>query len=228
MDTPLIPAEDILQTGLAVKLQVAGAEPVYTGVLEDSGDQYLAIALDELPPEVYANAPAPDARIELRIAAGGGLYLAACGFRSCAPLPRQVWFVDRPAFVVRQQQREYVRVPALLPIRVKTKNIYGTFNDARETTSLDISGGGLCFANEEPLAVPMTIGLIIEDLPGLETFPIAADAVRCQAVVNNTGNTVYHVGVTFEPYLSRPLRARLLRAIAALQRTALSRGMGIK
>ncbi len=228
MSQQLIPAEAVLRPGVTVKVQAAGSETAYEGVLEETGKLFLAIALDDMPLEDYVNAPAPETRIGLRIVADAALYLAAGGYRGNAPLPRQMWFVDRPEFVVRQQQREYVRVPALLPIRVRTKNIYGTFNDAQETTSLDISGSGLCFANEEPLTVPMTIGLIIEDLPGLETFPITADAVRCQTVVNDFGNTVYHVGVTFEPYLSRPLRTRLLHTITALQRAALSRGMGIK
>ncbi|MBQ7514907.1 MAG: PilZ domain-containing protein [Schwartzia sp.] len=228
MSQQLIPAETVLRPGVTVKVQAAGSDTVHEGVLEEIGKLFIVVALDDMPMEDYINAPEPETRIELRIIADSALYLAAGGYRGNAPLPRQMWFIDRPDFVVRQQQREYVRVPALLPIRVRTKNIYGTFNDAQETTSLDISGGGLCFANEAPLTVPMTIGLIIEDLPGLETFPITADAVRCQTVINNTGNTVYHVGVTFEPYLSRPLRARLLHAITALQRAALSRGMGIK
>ena len=228
MENALIPAETILRPGLAVKLQAAGSDAVHESVLAELGQLYIGLAVEAMTVSDYVNAPPPQTRFDLRIVADGGLYLATGGYRSNAPLPQKVWYVDRPEFLIRQQQREYVRVPALLPIRIKTKNIYGTFNDARETTSLDISGGGLCFANDEPLAVPMTIGLIIEDLPGLATFPITADAVRCLPVINNTGNTVFHIGVTFEPYLSRPLRARLLRAITALQRTALARGLGIK
>ena len=66
--------------------------------------------------------------------------------------------------------------------------------------------------------------ILIEDLPGMDELPISADAVRCMPVKVPAG-CVYHVGVCFENYLSRPMRTHLLHAINVLQRQVLHKGI---
>lgn len=228
MPRTLVPAEQVFQIGQSIKIQRPGYDQEIVGILNEIGQLYIGIAIDNMTNAAYANAPEVDTPLLLCIAAPSCLYLAKSAFRGVAPLPDKIWFVNKPDAAERQQLREYIRIPALLPIHLKTQNVYGTFNNATETTTLDISGGGLCFAASSPLPVASKISLVITDLPGFDAFPVEGKIIRCTEVITDLGHTVYHIGVSFDGYLSSPLQARLLRAITTIQRQALSRGMGIK
>lgn len=223
MISDLVKAAPILTVGQKMRLHAAGSEHAYKGVLQEIGELYIAAAI-EISPEDYINAPLVDTPVEVHLAGRNCLYLTTCAYRGNAPLPAQIWYVKKPDTLERQQQREFVRVPVPLPLRVKTINIYGGYKDARETVSVDISGNGLCFVSEQDIPVPSMVQLLIEDLPGMDELPISADAVRCMPVKVPAG-CVYHVGVCFENYLSRPVRTHLLHAINVLQRQVLHKGI---
>ena len=219
-----VEAANVLRIGQRIVLTTSQYENPIEAELGEIGALYLGIKVDSLTQDEYINAPVTDSPVTIKLFDRDGFFESNLKYRGNTLLPQKMFYIDKPEFFMRQQHRQYVRVPASLPIHYRTRNIYNGFNDPKDSTLVDISGNGLCFISDTEVLCPSTISIIISGLPKINAFPISADVVRCQPVEVPSG-TVYHVGVYFDDYISRADRSRLLRALTALQRKHIQKGM---
>lgn len=218
-------ATDILRIGQRIVLTTPHYKQPIEGELVEIGVLYLGIAVNALTQDEYISAPVTGSPINVKVYDRDGLYQTTLNYRGNTLLPKKMFYIDKPEAFERQQHRQYVRIPVNLPIHYITRNIYNGFNDPKDSTLVNISGNGLCFISDTEIMCPSTISIIIEDLPNMGKLPISADVVRCQEIVTPLDNTIYHVGVSFEDYLTRADRSRLLRALTVLQRSHLQKGL---
>lgn len=165
--------------GQGILVEVPGVEGEFRSRVVEFGDDSLWI---ELPLHTKSHAPAKlsddQLVIKYRVPSGALLQYAA-SFLSALDNPVRVWQVSSPTTesVSRLQQRQYVRVPAGLHIRLEYTES-GTVKSL-DVHSRDISGGGI--AVMLPRGVYLDTGGFITARFTLPTneFPVE---VICQVV----------------------------------------------
>lgn len=113
------------------------------------------------------------------------------------------------------QRRDFVRVEAALPLKVR---ITGPIRGAALTTTLDLSGNGLLVSDPVGLLPGTELDIELELAPG--TPPIQAVG----RVVREVGKDLK--GVQIE-HISRADRERLVRFVTERERLALKRAKGL-
>lgn len=219
-----VPGEALFRLGQRMVLRIPHYEDPIEGRLFEIGVLYIAVEIPDFPIDDYINAPPADEPLTVNVFEKVGIYEAPSKYRSNALLPEKIFYIDKPECFRRQQQRAFVRVPAPLPIRYRTENIYSAYQKSYASTLIDISGSGLCFVSDKEIPVTATISLQIEELPILGKLSLIADVIRCREIKVPAG-VIYHVGVCFEDYITRPDHNRLMRAISSLQRNHLRQGL---
>lgn len=223
-DAQYVESGTILSSGQWLVLDSPHYEHPIECILKDINDDILALDVSDMPRDEYVSAPLFDSKITIYATNKSGHFEARVKFRSSAPLPETVFYIERPPVMERSQLREFVRVSEPLPVRYKTRNIYQGFNDTKESCLVNISGNGLCFVAQQEIPCPSKIALQIFDLPEMNILTTNADVIRCRPVPI-PGGKIYHVGVFFGDYISNPDHTRLLRSLATLQRQHLSKGI---
>jgi hypothetical protein len=107
------------------------------------------------------------------------------------------------------QRRDWVRVEAAVPVKVVVTEPGGT---AFETTTVNVSGGGLLLRDPAGLEVGAVVCIEIVPEPGATPIPIAGRVVR-RAAAGLTGVSIEHV--------EREDERRLVRFITARERQAM-------
>ena len=176
--------------------------------------------------EAYAHGPGTNAKFRGAAPSDKCTYRFESTFCGSSPLPDHLWFMERPAFVVRQQKRDFVRVPSPIPMHVTFFNDYGGKNKAKATTLVDISGNGAAFVWKEEIENGTELEIEVPDLPVIGTLQTKAVVMRS---IDRTAlaTPVYHIGVNFLEYLDRREQHKLVRGVFLLQRKYLERGLGI-
>ncbi|MBO5589385.1 MAG: PilZ domain-containing protein, partial [Anaerovibrio sp.] len=134
-----------------------------------------------------------------------------------------VWYISRPEEVEKAQNREFVRVKATLPVVVRPVNQEGALEEMVVTSSVDISGGGVCFAFKRPLPVDTKVAIELDDIPDVGLLKLMCRVARC-AEIDVNGEKVYHIGTEFLS-IDRNVQNRLIRYIFHLQRKGLAKGI---
>ncbi|MBC7319941.1 flagellar brake protein [bacterium] len=140
--------------------------------------------------------------------------------RQLEPVPLLQVKIDKD--IVRVQRRRYVRVPIVLNIQYKLKEVEKIYY----TYSKDISGGGARIILPEPLRVRDIIDMRIE-LPSPE-LPIDCEGEivwidRQEILVNNKREEIIHAGVRFT-LIEEKERERLIKFLFNYQRNLIKKG----
>lgn len=175
----------------------------------------------------YINSPESGTVLHCAMPGESCTYRFEAYYQSSNALPEKLWYIKSPTVVYREQSRDFVRVPAILPMVVRFKNVYGGSREPRETTMVDISGNGICFISPEETEENSPVEIVIPELPGYGELRTTAVVCRCREkkVLNHV---VYHVGAMFTDHLVPAEKMKLERALTQLQREYLKRGMGIR
>ena len=223
MNNEQMAAADFLTVSQHMTLHAAASAEAIRGTIARIEPAFLAVELlltaGTSPPELQSGDD-----LNISIAARQCVYRFDSIFQSCDFEAKPIWYINKPLLLERQQQRRFVRVAAPLPARVRLPNSRGGLRNPQETVTIDISGGGLCFAAKEPVPLKSRIGLSVANLPGIGEINTTADVVRCTPVSVLAGR-IYHIGVSIEKSISTGLQDKLIRSIFALQRKYLANGM---
>ena len=228
MPEEMMPADAALSVGQLVHLYSAvpgEKSAARKGKIIELNTGFAAVAMD-MTPEEYVTAPEEGAAFQCAVTGDNCVYRFATAFRSSAPLPDQLWYIQAPAEVERQQLRRFVRVPAPIPMRAKLMNTHGGFKNAVDTVMVDISGNGICFVSEKEALENTQVFVEVPNLPVIGTLSAQGVVRRCAGIDTPTGH-VYHIGAYLGDQLSRSQQDKLIRSVFQLQRKHLERGMGI-
>lgn len=193
------------------------------GVIRDIALRYVAVEPDITTRE-YLSAPPVGTELKCDVVGDGCVYRFAASFRSSSALPEKLWRVDKPEMVERVQMRRFVRVPMSVPMQVKLEGSHGSLKNARETTLVDISGGGLCFTSDDAVPLHSRIAVDIPNLPLYGSLKADATVERCLEIETNTSK-VYHIGASLENSLSAREQDKLIQSVFELQRGYLKKGL---
>ena len=217
-----VAADDFLSINQPLTLHREYTPDVWQGKITDIEPAFLAIKL--LPAAgVSAPQPAREEELHISIADAHAVYRFDSIYQSTPSLGSSIWYINKPVWLERQQQRRFVRIAAPLPARVRLPNSCGGLQNVQDTVTIDISGGGMCFVTNEPVAVSSRIGLSVANLPEIGELNLMADVVRCTPV-NVLAGRIYHIGVSIEKTISGAIQNKLIRSIFCLQRQYIANG----
>ena len=223
----------LLKHGTSIHIVDADLGIDYYGTLELSEEEQaaghsagaLTVRLD-ITPEKFANAPTPGYVFACHLTGAGCVYHFAVRYRSSSPLPDTIWYLDIPESAERIQLRDFVRVPIPMEIAVKLPGDHASLKNYREADLIDISGGGLCFVNDEPVMEGEMLAVRVPDLPHIGTLETEARIRRATPIDTTLGMT-YHIGVSFDGALSNREQERLVQSIYQLQQSYLKKGLKV-
>ncbi len=202
--------------GQGILVEIPGVEGEFQSKVVEVESDALWI---ELPLHTKSHTPAQltddQLVIKYRGATGAQLKYAA-NFLAMKDNPARVWAVTQPTAdsVSRLQQRQYVRVPAGLPIRLEFT--YAGTTKIVDVHSRDISGGGI--AVMLPRGVYMDTGGLVTASFTIPTnnFPVQ---VACQ-VIRVSDRNEYGFAIASLKYVNikEPIRQKIIQYTFVRQR----------
>ena len=219
------PADMVLKIGARLTFFPLSTENGVASRVEDiSGDRLMvAMPVNEKGVPIL---PLPGENMVCRIAGTGCYYKFNAVYLDKGKAPIPVWFVRKPEFVEKVQNREFVRISVDYPVILRPLDENGAMGGMIFTKAVDISGGGLAVMNKTMLPLGSKAVLELDNIPGVGMLRITGRVVRC-VKVNAAGDNVFHVGFQFLD-LSRQHQNRLVKFIFDIQRQSLAKGIGKK
>ena len=219
------PADMVLKIGARLTFFPLSTENgVATRVEDISGDRLMvAMPVNEKGVPIL---PLPGENMVCRIAGTGCYYKFNAVYLDKGKAPIPVWFVRKPEFVEKVQNREFVRISVDYPVILRPLDENGAMGGMIFTKAVDISGGGLAVMNKTMLPLGSKAVLELDNIPGVGMLRITGRVVRC-VKVDAAGDNVFHVGFQFLD-LSRQHQNRLVKFIFDIQRQSLAKGIGKK
>lgn len=123
------------------------------------------------------------------------------------PLP--VWIVSPPSDIKKVQQRAFVRIEIMLPLRLEFIDTEEQENDALNVITKDISGGGLRIVSKQPFKLNRRLKLHIELLE-MGMVDAIGEIVRIEHP--QPENPVYWVGIKFI-HITEAHRSKIIKFI---------------
>jgi len=135
--------------------------------------------------------------------------------------PFPILVVRKPVTLRQTQRRQWVRVPATLPLRYRLPSD-AHFNPINLATTIDISGGGLCFLTNDPIEAGQILDMEI-NLPDREPVFCQIKVVRLQQPDGKKGTTTK----VFSTYLdlTEAQRDRIISFVLEKQRVLIKKGL---
>ena len=219
------PADMVLKIGARLTFFPLSTENGVASRVEDiSGDRLMvAMPVNEKGVPIL---PLPGENMMCRIAGTGCYYKFNAVYLDKGKAPIPVWFVRKPEFVEKVQNREFVRISVDYPVILRPVDENGAMGGMIFTKAVDISGGGLAVMNKTMLPLGSKAVLELDNIPGVGMLRITGRVVRC-VKVDAAGDNVFHVGFQFLD-LSRQHQNRLVKFIFDIQRQSLAKGIGKK
>ncbi|MDD7678609.1 MAG: PilZ domain-containing protein [Anaerovibrio sp.] len=219
------PADMVLKIGARLTFFPLSTENGVASRVEDiSGDRLMvAMPVNEKGVPIL---PLPGENMVCRIAGTGCYYKFNAVYLDKGKAPIPVWFVRKPEFVEKVQNREFVRISVDYPVILRPLDENGAMGGMIFTKAVDISGGGLAVMNKTMLPLGSKAVLELDNIPGVGMLRITGRVVRC-VKVDAAGDNVFHVGFQFLD-LSRQHQNRLVKFIFDIQRQSLAKGIGKK
>lgn len=219
----LMNADQVLALGQRLSVMVSNGESSYSSRIEDIQENYIEIAMpvDEKGVPVI---PEPGTMVLCKVNGQGCCYGFDTVFQDKGRDPIPVWYISKPDVVEKFQNREFVRVRAVMPLIVRPVNEEGGLDPVIFSETVDISGGGVCFSLEKELAIDSSVAVEIHNIPNIGMIKLMCKVVRC-APVSSLDGKLFHIGAKFVD-ISRPIQNRLVRYVFELQRKGLAKGIG--
>ena len=221
----LLKAGSVLKIGQRIEFFVDNDDERYKSRIEDMTKDRIIAAL-----------PVNRQRVPIIPRTGSQVYALAVGdqcryrfFSTFLGTEKQdgripVWIITRPEMVERHQNREFVRVRVDLRVRVRIVGEDGSIGDPMETRTIDLSGNGIAIVLSKPVKEDSQMALEIFDIPEVGTLEIMARVTRCQKVMLDEEQAVYHVGAYLE-HLDRRTMNQVVRYLFMVQRKAIAKGI---
>lgn len=225
MEKPiLLKADSVLKIGQRVELSIEGDTRAFASRLEDIQDSVIALAtpLDERRQQVSLEA---GAKVKCKVYGGECYYMFDTVYKYKASENILLWYVTRPEDVQKIQYRGFVRVKTTQQVQISPVNEEGVVEPAFTTSTVDLSGGGLCFSLKRPLPIRSKVGLEIAFIPGTDLIQLMSRVIRCSEVDVN-GSKVYQIGVEFLA-IDRSIQNKIVKFIFDLQRDSLAKLNGV-
>lgn len=220
-----VSAEVALKIGTRLTFFLGDTEFGAASRIEDILDDRLMVAMpvDQKGVPVI---PVTGERVICRAAGSGCYYKFHSAYLDKGRHPIPVWFIKKPEFVEKIQNREFVRIAWDHPIILRVIDKDGAMGDMLFTNVTDISGGGLAVRISVKLPLEQDVILELSDVPGIGILRIKGKVVRC-AKVEAPGGDFYHVGFKFVN-INRQQQNQLVKFIFTIQRKNLAKGIGKK
>lgn len=222
-DKPIyVKADAVLKLGQRVEISLPGDTRAFASRLEDMRESaiVLAMPLDEKRMPVVIS---PGSQLTCKAFDGRCYYRFGATYKELIHENIQLWVVTRPIDVQKIQYRDYVRVKTTQPLVVRPVLEDGTLEPMVFTSTLDLSGGGVCFAMDRPLPVGSKATVEMDNIPGVGLLQLMCRVARC-IEVDVKGTKVYQTGVEFLN-INRTVQNKLIKFIFDLQRDGLAKGI---
>lgn len=218
----IFPADKVLQIGQRMEFFLDNMSEGVSSRIEDIQGKKLVVAMP-LDSKNRPVIPVSNEHIYGSAISKGCQYRFFTTYRDKAVDTIPVWIIDMPDKVERHQNREFVRVPVSIPLKVRVMDEDGALGPLTKTTMVDISGGGLAFSWPKRVKVGTSAAVEINNLPGIGTLSLMCVVARCMAR-EAEDSTTYLVGVRMLN-LTRPIRNKLVKFIFDIQRQNLAKGI---
>jgi len=218
----IVKADKVLNFGQRAQVSLMEDTRFYNSRIEDIKDNYMVLAMpvdDKHRPLI----PESGTNVICKVLDKRCFYIFRAIFMDKGIENIPVWYITRPDEVEKAQHREFVRVKATLPVVVRPVNQEGALEEMVVTSSVDISGGGVCFVFKRPLPVDTKVAIELDDIPDVGLLKLMCRVARC-AEIDVNGEKVYHIGTEFLS-IDRNVQNRLIRYIFHLQRKGLAKGI---
>ncbi|WP_295918342.1 PilZ domain-containing protein [Anaerovibrio lipolyticus] len=218
----IVKADKVLNFGQRAQVSLMEDTRFYNSRIEDIKDNYMVLAMpvdDKHRPLI----PESGTNVICKVLDERCFYIFRAIFMDKGIENIPVWYITRPDEVEKAQHREFVRVKATLPVVVRPVNQEGALEEMVVTSSVDISGGGVCFVFKRPLPVDTKVAIELDDIPDVGLLKLMCRVARC-AEIDVNGEKVYHIGTEFLS-IDRNVQNRLIRYIFHLQRKGLAKGI---
>lgn len=218
-----VSADVALKIGMRLTFFLSNAEFGAASRIEDISEKQIMVAMpvDKKGAPVI---PAAGERIMCRAAGSGCYYRFNATYLNKGREPIPVWFIHKPDFVEKIQNREFVRIAWDHPIILRLLNDKGAMGEMIFTSVTDISGGGLAVRIRTMLPLGSVAVLEMADVPDIGILRIKGEVVRC-AKMETSGGSIYHIGFKFLD-ISRQHQNKLVKLIFSIQRQSLAKGIG--
>ena len=175
------PADMVLKIGARLTFFPLSTENGVASRVEDiSGDRLMvAMPVNEKGVPIL---PLPGENMICRIAGTGCYYQFNAVYLDKGKAPIPVWFVRKPEFVEKVQNREFVRISVDYPVILRPLDENGAMGGMIFTKAVNISGGGLAVMNETMLPLGSKAVLELDNIPGVGMLRITGKVVRCVKV----------------------------------------------
>lgn len=141
--------------------------------------------------------------------------------RKLYPIP--VLIVQKPETMIEIQRRQWVRVPATILMRYCMKNeTEEESSPIYEATTVDISGGGICFLTKDPIEAGKIIDAEI-NLPNREPIFCQIKVLRLLEQAKKEGETSKAVSEFYD--ISENQRDRIVSFVFEKQREWIKKGL---
>ncbi|WP_037325641.1 flagellar brake protein [Anaerovibrio sp. RM50] len=218
----IVKASKVLKYGQRAQVSLMDDTRFYNTRIEDIKDDYMVLAMpvdDKHRPLI----PETGTSIICKVIDERCFYIFRGVFMDKGIENIPVWYISKPEDVEKAQHREFVRVKATLPVVVRPVDKEGALEQMVLTSTVDLSGGGICVAFKRPLAVDSKIAIELDDIPNIGLLQLMCRVARC-AEIDVNGEKVYHIGTEFLS-IDRNVQNRLIKFIFDLQRRGLAKGI---
>ncbi|ORT99193.1 Flagellar protein [Anaerovibrio sp. JC8] len=210
-------SDSILKLGQKMNISLPDDDRTFVTKIEDIFDCSLVLSVpydEDRCPLIIS----PGTNLTCNFFDGNSYYKFVVNLERRANEVIPVWHTDKPLKVQKIQHREFVRMKIEQPLVVHLVDEEDTKESMLFTTTVDLSGGGICFLLDKPLEVGKQISVELDDIPGIGLFRSTASVVR-YAEFEDNGNIGYHIGAKFTR-LNPKIQDKIVNFIFDLQRKA--------
>ncbi|MDQ0203759.1 flagellar brake protein [Pectinatus haikarae] len=215
----------VLKIGQRVEISKIGdvddeQSEVYTSRVEDikNDDVFLALPMDSMLRPVI---PRAGQIIEGRIIEQNHIYSFTARYGHMDKKIIPVWKLTMNATVVKSQNREFVRIPAVVALKISVAAKDGSLGVPFRTDSVDMSGNGVSFLSAEPFPLGTILTVETTPIPSVGRIHTFVEVKRCAFLKNGEK---YLIGGRFTD-LSKAIQNRLVKYLFSKQRELINKGI---
>jgi c-di-GMP-binding flagellar brake protein YcgR len=212
-----------------IEVDDGGFKGRYPSRIEEAGEKTLVLAMPMHRGEIVPLHPG--LRIQVSFTREGAGYVFSTNIINRVRTPLPIMIVEKPVEAERSQRRSWVRVDINLPIKFRVwptdvkgheNKGYENLSDYIETTTIDISGGGLMLLTDELLKQGDLLEIVLE-AAGIGPLKIKSKVMQIRSTPPSAKKG-YFIGVIFID-IREGERDRIVRMVFNRQRELIKRGL---
>lgn len=204
-----ITQEDIFKINQRLQIEIVGDKQaeLYHSRIEDISEERMVIAMPMS--KGYPVNVSRGSQLFGKVITDGAVYRFKSFVIDKRIYPLPVWIVSPPSDIKKVQQRAFVRIEVMLPIRLEFIDAEEQENNVLNVITKDISGGGLRIVSKQPLKLGTRLKLRIE-LLDMGVVDAVGEIVRIEHP--QAENPVYWVGIKFI-HITEAHRSKIIKFI---------------